>query len=207
MTIHSSIKGMILAAQKKASEVVDAPPEMLRGFDEQMERKSNGALCYIDRIWVPLMGDVRTLIKDKAHKSSRRRCHHHSHLLHPPTTLHPPCTTTTETPPRVRVVLLAATGGVRLGGSLHQGLRCVCLVSMVNSRQRVCLGLAPAEGAFGFEYDRQRPPSLSSPQSPPISTHHSTPTMHHHHRNTTKGACGFINSNRRCSFGWQPPPR
>ncbi|GJS15826.1 putative reverse transcriptase domain-containing protein [Tanacetum coccineum] len=67
MTIQSSIKGKILAAQNEASEVVNAPAEMLRGLDEQMERRSDGALYHMDRIWVPLMGGVRTLIMDEAH--------------------------------------------------------------------------------------------------------------------------------------------
>ncbi|GJU84375.1 putative reverse transcriptase domain-containing protein [Tanacetum coccineum] len=33
------------------------------------EHRSDGALYYLDRIWVPLKGDVRTLIIDKAYKS------------------------------------------------------------------------------------------------------------------------------------------
>nr|GEY51416.1 hypothetical protein [Tanacetum cinerariifolium] len=37
--------------------------------DELIERRSDGALYYMDRIWVPLKGDVRTLIMDEAHKS------------------------------------------------------------------------------------------------------------------------------------------
>ncbi|GKB31052.1 putative reverse transcriptase domain-containing protein, partial [Tanacetum coccineum] len=37
--------------------------------DEQMERRSDEVLYYMDRIWVPLTGDVRTLIMDEAHKS------------------------------------------------------------------------------------------------------------------------------------------
>ncbi|GJS96454.1 putative reverse transcriptase domain-containing protein [Tanacetum coccineum] len=69
MTIQSSIKGKILAAQNKASEVVNAPAKMLRGLDEQMERKGDGALYYMDRIWVPLTSGVRTLIMDEAYKS------------------------------------------------------------------------------------------------------------------------------------------
>ncbi|GJS57802.1 putative reverse transcriptase domain-containing protein [Tanacetum coccineum] len=69
MTIQSSIKDMILAAQNKATKVVNAPAEMLRGLDEHMKRRSDGALYYLDRIWVPLTGDVRTLIMDEAHKS------------------------------------------------------------------------------------------------------------------------------------------
>ncbi|GJT69353.1 putative reverse transcriptase domain-containing protein [Tanacetum coccineum] len=51
MTIQSSIKDKILAAQNEASEVVNAPAEMLRGLDDQMKR------------------DVRILIMDEAHKS------------------------------------------------------------------------------------------------------------------------------------------
>nr|GFA38809.1 reverse transcriptase domain-containing protein [Tanacetum cinerariifolium] len=42
--------------------------EMLRGLDDQMKYRSDGASYYLDRIWVPLMGDVRILIMDKAHK-------------------------------------------------------------------------------------------------------------------------------------------
>ncbi|GJZ85283.1 putative reverse transcriptase domain-containing protein [Tanacetum coccineum] len=57
------------AAQNEASEVVNAPIEMLRGLDEQMKRRSDRALYYMDRIWVPLTGDVRTLIMDEVHKS------------------------------------------------------------------------------------------------------------------------------------------
>ncbi|GJR17884.1 putative reverse transcriptase domain-containing protein [Tanacetum coccineum] len=40
-----------------------------RGIDEMIELRDNGALYYLDRIWVPLKGDVRTLIMDEAHKS------------------------------------------------------------------------------------------------------------------------------------------
>ncbi|GKE97328.1 putative reverse transcriptase domain-containing protein, partial [Tanacetum coccineum] len=64
-----SSKNRILATQNEASEVVDALAEMLRGLDKQMKRRSDGAWYYLDRIWVPLTGDVRTLIMDEAHKS------------------------------------------------------------------------------------------------------------------------------------------
>ncbi|GJS29896.1 putative reverse transcriptase domain-containing protein [Tanacetum coccineum] len=39
-----------------------------KGLDEMIERRSDGALYYLDQIWVPLKGDVRTLIMDEAHK-------------------------------------------------------------------------------------------------------------------------------------------
>ncbi|GJU48673.1 putative reverse transcriptase domain-containing protein [Tanacetum coccineum] len=40
-----------------------------KGLNEMIELRNDGALYYLDRIWVPLKGDVRTLIMDKAHKS------------------------------------------------------------------------------------------------------------------------------------------
>ncbi|GJX28176.1 putative reverse transcriptase domain-containing protein, partial [Tanacetum coccineum] len=40
-----------------------------KGLDEKIEHRSNGVLYYLDRIWVPLKGDVRTLIIDESHKS------------------------------------------------------------------------------------------------------------------------------------------
>ncbi|GKA20883.1 putative reverse transcriptase domain-containing protein [Tanacetum coccineum] len=40
-----------------------------KGLDEMIEHRSDRALYYLDRIWVPLKGDVRTLIMDEAHKS------------------------------------------------------------------------------------------------------------------------------------------
>ncbi|GJV05044.1 putative reverse transcriptase domain-containing protein [Tanacetum coccineum] len=36
--------------------------------NEMIEQRSDGSLYYLDRIWVPLKGDVRTLIMDEAHK-------------------------------------------------------------------------------------------------------------------------------------------
>ncbi|GJX26324.1 putative reverse transcriptase domain-containing protein [Tanacetum coccineum] len=42
---------------------------MQRGLDEMIEHKSDGALYYLDSIWVPLKGDVRTLIMDESYKS------------------------------------------------------------------------------------------------------------------------------------------
>ncbi|GJX29383.1 putative reverse transcriptase domain-containing protein [Tanacetum coccineum] len=66
MTLQSSIKDRILAAQK---ESVDESAGLQKGLDEMIEQRSDGTLYYLDRIWVPLKGDVRTLIMDEAHKS------------------------------------------------------------------------------------------------------------------------------------------
>ncbi|GJY81308.1 putative reverse transcriptase domain-containing protein [Tanacetum coccineum] len=66
MTLQSSIKDRILAAQKEA---VDEFAGLQKGLDEMIEQRSDGTLYYLDRIWVPLKGEVRTLIMDEAHKS------------------------------------------------------------------------------------------------------------------------------------------
>ncbi|GKB89251.1 putative reverse transcriptase domain-containing protein [Tanacetum coccineum] len=62
----SSIKDRILAAQKEA---VDEFVVLQKGLDEMIEQRSDGTLYYLDRIWVPLKGEVRTLIMDEAYKS------------------------------------------------------------------------------------------------------------------------------------------
>ncbi|GKC44458.1 putative reverse transcriptase domain-containing protein [Tanacetum coccineum] len=55
-----------LTAQKEAS---DESAGLQKGLDEMIKLRSDGAMYYLDRIWVPLKGDVRTLIMDEAHKS------------------------------------------------------------------------------------------------------------------------------------------
>nr|GEU63429.1 putative reverse transcriptase domain-containing protein [Tanacetum cinerariifolium] len=67
MTIQSSIKEKLLAAQNEASKEENVPAKMLCGLDQQMKKKEDGGLCFMDRIWVPLIGDVRTIIMDEAH--------------------------------------------------------------------------------------------------------------------------------------------
>ncbi|GJR16514.1 putative reverse transcriptase domain-containing protein [Tanacetum coccineum] len=62
---QSSIKDRILATQKEA---MDESVGLQKGLDEMIEHRSDGTLYYMDRIWVPLKGDVRTLIMDEAHK-------------------------------------------------------------------------------------------------------------------------------------------
>ncbi|GJY35152.1 putative reverse transcriptase domain-containing protein [Tanacetum coccineum] len=40
-----------------------------KGLDEMIELRNDGALYYLDQIWIPLKGDVRTLIMDETHNS------------------------------------------------------------------------------------------------------------------------------------------
>ncbi|GJW22748.1 putative reverse transcriptase domain-containing protein [Tanacetum coccineum] len=65
----TTIPEMILAAQGEAFKQENVLAERLHGLDHQMERKEDGSLYFMDRIWVPLVGDVRMVILDKAHKS------------------------------------------------------------------------------------------------------------------------------------------
>ncbi|GKE76145.1 hypothetical protein Tco_1542265 [Tanacetum coccineum] len=64
MTLQFSIKDRILAAWKEAR---DESAGLQKGLDEVIEHRSDGVLYYLDRIWVPFKGDVRTLIMDEAH--------------------------------------------------------------------------------------------------------------------------------------------
>ncbi|GKD92809.1 putative reverse transcriptase domain-containing protein, partial [Tanacetum coccineum] len=66
MILQSSIKDMILAAQKEAADEFKV---LHKGLDEMIEHRSDETLYYLDRIRVPLKGEVRTLIMDESHKS------------------------------------------------------------------------------------------------------------------------------------------
>ncbi|GKC80008.1 putative reverse transcriptase domain-containing protein [Tanacetum coccineum] len=75
MTIQSSVKDKILAAQGEASKVENAPAEMLRDLDQQMEKRVDGgfytrrlqdeklAMIYIDEI-VARNGVLVSIISD-----------------------------------------------------------------------------------------------------------------------------------------------
>ncbi|GKC78879.1 putative reverse transcriptase domain-containing protein, partial [Tanacetum coccineum] len=69
ITIQSGVKGMILAAQGKAFDQENVMDERLHGLDQQTERKRDWSLYFMDRIWVLLVGGMRTVIMDEAHKS------------------------------------------------------------------------------------------------------------------------------------------
>nr|GEZ91248.1 putative reverse transcriptase domain-containing protein [Tanacetum cinerariifolium] len=66
MTFQSGIKDRLLSAQKKAVEEFAG---LQKGLNKIIKLRSDGTLYYLDRIWVPLKGDVKTLIMDEAHKS------------------------------------------------------------------------------------------------------------------------------------------
>nr|GEY68405.1 hypothetical protein [Tanacetum cinerariifolium] len=67
--IQSGVKGLILAAQGKVFKDENMIAKELNGTDQQMENREDGSLHYMDRIWVSLVGGVRTKITDEAHKT------------------------------------------------------------------------------------------------------------------------------------------
>ncbi|GJR14872.1 reverse transcriptase domain-containing protein [Tanacetum coccineum] len=65
----SGVRGMILAAQSEAFKKENVLAERLHGLDQHMEMKEDESLYFMDRIWVPLVGGVRTIIMNEAHKN------------------------------------------------------------------------------------------------------------------------------------------
>nr|GEV01579.1 reverse transcriptase domain-containing protein [Tanacetum cinerariifolium] len=65
-------------SRKEQSEVFkeeNVTAERLHGLDQQMERKEDKSLYFMDRIWVSLVGGVRTIIIDEAYKTRYvRKC-------------------------------------------------------------------------------------------------------------------------------------
>ncbi|GJZ66576.1 putative reverse transcriptase domain-containing protein [Tanacetum coccineum] len=59
----------ILEAQSEASKGVNTPAEMLKGLNKQFERKEDDRLYFVERIWVPSYGSLRTLIMNEAHST------------------------------------------------------------------------------------------------------------------------------------------
>ncbi|GJZ45089.1 hypothetical protein Tco_0592685 [Tanacetum coccineum] len=68
MTIQYGVRGMILAAQSEAFKQENVCAERLHGLEQQMERKGDESLYFMDRIWVLLVGSVMV----EAHASRLR---------------------------------------------------------------------------------------------------------------------------------------
>nr|GEX30378.1 putative reverse transcriptase domain-containing protein [Tanacetum cinerariifolium] len=69
MTIQSGVKRIILIAQREAFKKDNTPVERLHGLDQQMKRKKDESLYFMGRIWVPLVGGLRTIIMNESHKT------------------------------------------------------------------------------------------------------------------------------------------
>ncbi|GJT64875.1 putative reverse transcriptase domain-containing protein, partial [Tanacetum coccineum] len=69
MTIQTGMRETIQAAQSEAFKQENILAESLHVLDQQMEKNEGKSLYFMNRIWVPLVGGVRTVIMDEAHKS------------------------------------------------------------------------------------------------------------------------------------------
>ncbi|GJS87974.1 putative reverse transcriptase domain-containing protein [Tanacetum coccineum] len=69
MTIQTGMREKIQTAQSEALKQENILAESLHGLDQQMEKKEGESLYFMDQIWVSLVGGVRTVIMDEAHKS------------------------------------------------------------------------------------------------------------------------------------------
>ncbi|GKF44636.1 hypothetical protein Tco_0131188, partial [Tanacetum coccineum] len=64
MTVQAGMREKIQVAQSEALKQKNIFMENLHGLDLQMEKKEGESLYFMDRTWVPLIGDVNTMIMD-----------------------------------------------------------------------------------------------------------------------------------------------
>ncbi|GJR10351.1 reverse transcriptase domain-containing protein [Tanacetum coccineum] len=69
MTVQIGMRERIQVAQSKALRQENILMENLHDLDQQMEKKEDESLYFMDRIWVPLARGMRTVVMDEAHKS------------------------------------------------------------------------------------------------------------------------------------------
>nr|GEZ74673.1 putative reverse transcriptase domain-containing protein [Tanacetum cinerariifolium] len=69
MNIQSGVKRMILGTHSEAFKEENMLAERLHRLDQQIERKEDESLYFMDHIRVSLVGGVRTIILDEAHKT------------------------------------------------------------------------------------------------------------------------------------------
>jgi hypothetical protein len=69
MTVQTSLKSQIIAAQISALLPENLLEESLCGMEKQFVQKPDEVLYFMDRIWIPDFGDLRNVILDEAHKS------------------------------------------------------------------------------------------------------------------------------------------
>ncbi|GJV75999.1 reverse transcriptase domain-containing protein [Tanacetum coccineum] len=69
MTVPIGMRERIQVAQSEVLRQENILMENLHGLEQHMKKKEGESLYFMDRIWVPLIGDVRTIIMDEAHKT------------------------------------------------------------------------------------------------------------------------------------------
>ncbi|KAJ0871839.1 putative nucleotidyltransferase, Ribonuclease H [Helianthus annuus] len=69
LTIHPNLPDLIRSAQTEALKEENLEAEYLRGMEKRLVERSDGIYYFMERIWVPLYGNIRELVIDEAHKS------------------------------------------------------------------------------------------------------------------------------------------
>ncbi|KAJ0907825.1 putative nucleotidyltransferase, Ribonuclease H [Helianthus annuus] len=69
LTIHSNLPDQIHSAQTEALKEENIKAEYLRGMEKQLVKRLDGIYYFMERVWIPLFGDLRELVMDEAHKS------------------------------------------------------------------------------------------------------------------------------------------
>ena len=72
MTISSPLPSQILAAQAEALKKENRPAENIHGMVENKNgfvKRTDGTLCFGERSWIPLYGEIREMIMHESHKS------------------------------------------------------------------------------------------------------------------------------------------
>nr|GEY23778.1 putative reverse transcriptase domain-containing protein [Tanacetum cinerariifolium] len=68
-TIHSNFPSQILEAQTEALKEENVQAENLRGMEKAFEIRTNGTRCIKNQSWLPLFGNLRSLIMHESYKS------------------------------------------------------------------------------------------------------------------------------------------
>ncbi|KAD6454894.1 hypothetical protein E3N88_09600 [Mikania micrantha] len=69
LTIHPILPEQICNVQVDALKEENLVAESLRGMEKQLEVKADDLHYFMERVWVPLHGNLQDLVMDEAHKS------------------------------------------------------------------------------------------------------------------------------------------
>ncbi|KAJ9547141.1 hypothetical protein OSB04_019684 [Centaurea solstitialis] len=67
--VQTSLKSQILEAQREALKADNLKKETLHKMEKEFEEKTDGVRYFKDRIWIPKVDQLRTMIMDEAHQS------------------------------------------------------------------------------------------------------------------------------------------
>ncbi|KAI3715416.1 hypothetical protein L6452_22398 [Arctium lappa] len=69
MLVQSSIKTQVREAQEKALKTENLSCEALHNLEKEFESRSDGVRYFKNKVWIPKVDDLRTIILEEAHKS------------------------------------------------------------------------------------------------------------------------------------------